>query len=50
MRECYALVPARLGEWLHGHRLYSLNMNGYSVEEGEEMVRLNVEAMEKAGF
>jgi hypothetical protein len=39
-----------LGKWLHGHRLYSLHMNGYTAEEGEAMVRANLGAFEKAGF
>ncbi len=33
-----------LGEWLHNHRLYSLTMNKYSVQEGKKMVQKNVDA------
>ena len=34
-----------LGNWLHSHRLYSLTMNKYTVEEGEKMVKKNFDAL-----
>ena len=33
-----------MGEWLHGLRLFSLAMNGYSLEEGQALVRRNLDA------
>ena len=38
-----------LGEWLHSHRLYSLTMNEYSVQEGMKMVQENVDAFAVLG-
>ena len=39
-----------MGEWLHGLRLFSLTMNGYSLEEGKALAEKNYEGLVKAGI
>jgi len=39
-----------LGEWLHGMRLFSLTMNGYSLAEGRALADRNWEGLMNAGI
>ena len=38
-----------MGEWLHGLRLFSLTMNGYSEEEGRKLIESNYQELVKIG-
>ena len=38
------------GEWLHSCRLFSLAMNGYSLQDGQAMVEQNSAALKAAGL
>ena len=38
-----------MGEWLHGLRLFSLCMNGLSIEEGKALAERNHAALVAAG-
>jgi len=38
-----------MGEWLHSLRLFSLTMNGYTLEEGRALVERNVKGLIEAG-
>ena len=39
-----------MGEWLHELRLFSLTMNGYSLEEGKALAESNHAALVAAGI
>ena len=47
LRRWYA-TPG-MGEWLHGLRLFSLAMNGYSLEAGRALAERNWAALRKGG-
>ncbi len=47
LRRWYA-APG-MGAWLHSLRLFSLRMNGYTLEEGRDLVERNHAALVKAG-
>lgn len=48
LRRWYA-TPG-MGEWLHGLRLFSLAMNGYSLAEGRALVEKNCAGLVEAGL
>ncbi|EOD12522.1 hypothetical protein EMIHUDRAFT_459670 [Emiliania huxleyi CCMP1516] len=48
LRRWYA-TPG-MGEWLHGLRLFSLAMNGYSLAEGRALVEKNCDGLVEAGL
>ena len=47
LRRLYATEG--MGEWLHSLRLFSLTMNGYSLEEGRALVERNHKGLVAAG-
>lgn len=47
LRKWYA-TPG-MGEWLHGLRLFSLTMNGYTLEEGKALAEKNQAGLVAAG-
>jgi hypothetical protein len=38
------------GEWLHGNRLFSLAMNGFSLQDGKALMERNCTALKAAGM
>ena len=48
LRRWYGTVG--MGEWLHSLRLFSLSMNGYTLEEGEALAERNYEGLAKLGI
>ena len=47
LRRWYALPG--MGEWLHGLRLFSLHMNGFTLEEGRALIESNHKQLVAAG-
>jgi len=47
---CHWYETPGMGEWLHSLRLFSLTMNGYSLEEGRQLAQKNQKHLSKISF